>query len=152
MDRRRFIAVAGLAGLAGCARLRSSRLNPINWFGRGRSVPALTPDIVAAADPRPLVDNVTALHVERTPGGGIVRATGLPGRQGWFGAHLVPAASEDDAVRLYQLRAFPPAGATPVSTEASRELVVATFMTDQELAGIREIRVSGARNTLSSRR
>jgi hypothetical protein len=47
---------------------------------------------------------------------------------------------------------MPPPGRTAVSTSTSRELLVATFLTDRELAGIRTITVSAAQNGLSVRR
>ena len=154
MERRHFIALAGIAAVAGCARVGRSRLNPLNWFGGAESVDTVqaAPDAAGVADPRPLVPQVTALRVDRTPGGAIVRATGLPPRQGWWSGALLPVPDDDPAVLSYQFRAVPPAEATRVSTPRSREVVVADFVTDQTLAGVRQIRVAGAANALAVRR
>lgn len=132
---------------AGCA----SRLNPLNWFGRGRRVAMVEPAEVSL-DPRPLVPQVTRLEVVPHPAGAIVRVTGLPPRQGWYDARLVQVPGTDPGVLAYQLHAWPPAYQTLVSTPRSRELQVATFVNDDLLAGIREIRVAGALNALSARR
>ena len=151
MKRRQFTALGGLALLAGCGRV--ARLNPFAWFGRGEPVgtaPALV--VHEAEDPRVVVDQVVALHVDRTPGGAVVRATGLPSRQGWHSAGLVQVASGEPGVLLYQLRALSPVAPTPSSLPRSRELVVATYLSEQELAGIRQIQVSGSRNALVARR
>ncbi|MBM9593040.1 hypothetical protein JM664_00755 [Rhodobacteraceae bacterium MCCB 386] len=146
------MALAGFGAVAGCARIGRSRLNPVNWFGRAERVETVAAPVQGVSDPRPLVPQVTNLTVERNPGGAIVRATGLPPVQGWHGAALVPVPNAGQGVLAYQFRALPPAGPTRVSTERSRELVVAVFLTDQALAGVREIQVSGATNALAARR
>lgn len=147
MQRRHFIALAGLAALAGC----STRLNPLNWFGGSERVETVEP-VEVRLDPRPLVPQVTELAVDRHPSGAIIRATGLPPRQGWYDGSLVRVPDTDPGVLAYQLHAWAPSYQTQVSTPQSRELVVATFVSTDRLAGIREIRVSGALNTLSARR
>lgn len=141
------MALAGIAPLAACG----TRLNPFNWFGRGEE----TEEVVAAdavVDPRPLVPQITRLVVDPHPSGAIVRVTGLPPRQGWYDGALLRVPGTEPGVLAYQLRAYPPHYRTLVSTPASREIVVATFVSDDRLAGIREIRVSGGLNALSSRR
>ena len=150
MERRHFIALAGIAAVAGCARVGRTRLNPLNWFGGAESVETaqVTP-VAGVLDPRPLVPQVTALSVDRTPGGAIVRATVLPPRQGWWFGALLAVPDDDPAVLSYQFRAEPPAEATRVSTPRSREVEVADFVTDQNLAGVRQIRVAGAANALA---
>ncbi len=147
MQRRHFIALAGLSVLAGCG----TRLNPMNWFGRGRRAETIEP-VEARLDPRPLVPQVTQLSVDRHPSGAIIRATGLPPRQGWYDADLVRVPDAGTGVLAYQLHAWPPSYQTLVSTPRSREIVVATFVSNDRLAGIGEIRVSGQANALVSRR
>ena len=141
------MALAGIASLAACG----SRLNPINWFGRGEATEEIVP-AGAVADPRPLVPQVTGLVVDPHPSGAIVRATGLPTRQGWYDGALIRVPGTEPGVLAYQLRAYPPHYQTLVSTPESRQLVVATFVNDDALAGVREIRVSGEFNALSARR
>lgn len=130
-------------------------LNPLNWF---RSNPeAETVEAVEFAprtDRRPLVAEITALVIEPMPGGAIVRATGLPPEQGWHTAELILENDgvQQDGVLTYSLRAEPPEAPTRVSTQQSRELVVARFLSDFELANVRQIRVVGARNARVARR
>lgn len=141
------MALAGIVPLAACG----SRLNPFNWFGRGEETEEIAPS-GAVVDPRPLVPQVTRLVVDPHPSGAIVRVTGLPPRQGWYDAALLRVPGTEGDVLAYQLRAYRPHYRTSVSTPQSRELVVATFVSTDRLSGIREIRVSGELNALSSRR
>ncbi|GAA0293056.1 hypothetical protein [Rhodovulum strictum] len=148
--RARFMLILSTALiLGGCATVRESRLNPFNWFG-GATEEQST--IVAVgrqtADPRPLVDLVVEMGVERTPGGAIVQATGRPARQGFWNADLVrdPATPGESGVLVYDFRLAPPGRATRVGTEPSRELTAGTFLTDQDLDGVRAIVVRGAQN------
>lgn len=155
MTSRR-ILLAGLGSsllLAGCGRVRESRLNPFNWFGRSEEETGTVAPVQEVRDPRPLVDQITALTIEPTPTGAIVRATGLPPMQGWHSAALV--AQSDGPVggeMVFHFRAIPPVGATRVSTAQSRELTVATRLTADELAVTRLVRVVGARNARVVRR
>ena len=139
--------MAGLAALAGCG----SRLNPLNWFGRGERAEMVEP-VEVRLDPRPLVPQVARLSVDRHPSGAIIRVAALPPRQGWYDGRLVRVPNAEPGVLAYQLHAWPPSYQTLVSTPRSRELVVATFVSTDRLAGVREIRVSGELNTLVSRR
>lgn len=155
---RRLIAAICLIGLsAGCARVSESRLNPFNWFGGSREVQSIEPaegyDPVAA-DPRPLMDQVTQFAVERRPGGAVLRATGLPPTQGYWDGELLALNDGEpvDGVLEYRFVAAPPATPSRVSTQRSREVVVGAWLSDQDLAGVREIRVTAARNARAARR
>ncbi|HSF65648.1 MAG TPA: hypothetical protein VLA78_14750 [Paracoccaceae bacterium] len=139
--------------LSGCGTVRESRLNPFNWFGGSEEAepqPALPG---APVDRRILVDNVVAMAVERMPGGVIVRATGLPPTQGYWEAELVARPVEGGQI-VYDFRVFPPVTRQAVSTQQSREVEVATFLSDfrMESEGIRQITVQGATNARTSRR
>ena len=121
-------------------------------FGGAPKTPEeLLPAEVIQQDPRPLVDQVTSARLERAPGGYILRATGLPPRQGYWSADLVRRGRDGSAL-VYEFRAAPPFQSTPVSSERSRQIVAATFLSDQDLAGTREVRVLGARSSRSARR
>jgi hypothetical protein len=144
--------------LAGCGRIRDSRLNPFNWFGRSQEV-----RVVAAADavvpgkpgdPRILVAEVTEMEVARQPGGAILRATGLPPTQGWWDAELVAENGGEpvDGVLSYRFVVDQPRGATRVSTPQSREVTAATYLSDIRLAGVTRIVVLGTANSRSSKR
>lgn len=151
MNRRHFMGLGGIVLLAGCGR--AARLNPFTWFGRGEPARRVEPvEVATVEDPRPLIDRVTRLEIARTPGGAIVRATGLPPVQGWHSAGLVRSGTDEPGLLAFQFRALPPVQPQRASRPESREIVVATYLTDQELAPVREIRVSAARNALASRR
>ncbi|MDF0602375.1 hypothetical protein P1J78_16675 [Psychromarinibacter sp. C21-152] len=152
MTRRVIAALALVGTVAACGTVRDSPINPLNWFGRSERVATDTSN--PAADPRPLVTQIADLRLEQVPGGAIVKATGLPPRQGYYDAALLPMNSglPVDGVMHYQLRAFPPQEPTRAGTPQSRELVVGLFVSDQTLAGIRTIRVSAAQNALAVRR
>lgn len=143
------------SGSSGGSFGSGGNLNPLNWF---RSDPAdetvETVNFERPVDRRPLVAEITALVIERMPGGAIVRATGLPPEQGWHTAELVRESDDQpaDGVLTYAFRAVPPATRTRVSTQQSRELTVARFLSDFDLASIRQIRVVGARNARVARR
>ena len=139
MRRRHFIALAGIAPLAGCG-----------IFRRDRSTGVATGE--AATDPRPLVQQVTRLEVDPLPFGAIVRATGLPPRQGYYEGELVRVPSTDRGILAFQLRAYAPHYQTQVVNARSREIVVATFVPADRLEGVREVRVSGQVNALYARR
>lgn len=150
-------AMAALVFLASCG----TRLNPFNWFGGSTSEPvaATTQDEAEPVDPRPLVDQVIALQVDRAPGGALVTAVGLPTVQGFHGAELVPTETgiddrpvAEDGVLTFRFVAVPPPGRRPSGTPASREISAGVFLTDQALAAVRTITVVGARNQRSARR
>lgn len=139
--------------LSGCGTVRESRLNPFNWFG-GSEEAAPQPTLPGApVDRRLLVDSVVGMAVERMPGGVIVRATGLPATQGFWDAELVARPVEGGEI-VYDFRVFPPVTTQAVSTPQSREIEVATFLSDFRLdsEGIRQITVQGATNARTSRR
>ena len=153
MTGRIIIALMLVATIAGCARVSESRLNPFNWFGRSEKAEVAV-NTGQNVDPRSLVTQVIALRVEQVPGGAIIRATGLPSRQGYFDGVLLPVGREaaDGGVRSYEFRASAPYEQTRVSTQQSREIIVGRFVSEQTLDGVRQIRVSSASNALVVRR
>lgn len=152
--------------LAGCG---GSSLNPLNWFGRGQPAP------VAAEGANPLIPaksrnsffrrgekvytgvpihRVTTLKIERVPGGALVRATGVAQVQGQYDVALVSTNDDQpvNGVLTYEFRAEMPKRRLVQGSEWSRTVTVATFLTENELAGVRSINVVGAQNALSARR
>jgi hypothetical protein len=128
--------------LAACG----TRLNPFNWFGNDRSERiTVTEQEETPSDPRPLVDQVLSLSVEPVPQGAIVRATGLPPTQGYWQADLVEAERGDNGI-LYEFRLIAPLEPAAVGTQRSREVIVATELSNFELQSIRTITVTGAQN------
>ncbi|WP_323782919.1 hypothetical protein [Thalassovita sp.] len=150
--------------LTGCG---DSRLNPKNWFGRGRSVPVAE----SSADVNPLIPSksrlrrrdpgyqgqlvgvIKSLAIEQVPGGAIARVTGVSDVQGPYEVKLLPLndGKPVKGVLSYELRALSASRITG-GTERSRSLTAAVYLTDQQLGGVREIRIQGARNAQSSRR
>ncbi|MGV6813114.1 MAG: hypothetical protein ACWA47_12760 [Brevirhabdus sp.] len=149
---RRQILLLGLTGtLAACGTVRESRLNPFNWFGRDREKRVKADEAVLSADPRPLVDEVISVRVDRNNGGAILHAIGLPPEQGYFDGELVPL---NDGLPVkgtlsFEFRAFPPPKPTRVSTQRSREILVGLFLSNQQMSGARKIEVIAARNRRS---
>ncbi|MFZ5961715.1 hypothetical protein ACOXXX_02085 [Thalassococcus sp. BH17M4-6] len=162
--------------LTSCGTVRESRLNPFNWFGRSTSEPVQTTTSAAARNPlipasggrglrgligigqedevyaAPPIAEVSELLIERRIGGAIIRATGVADRVGPFDVRLIPdEAASTGGTLSYTLRAKQQPG--PRSTgELARMVTVAVWLSDQDLAGIREIRVAGRTNALVSRR
>lgn len=137
--------------VAGCGGIRESRLNPFNWFGRAE--PRETVAAVATPeDARLLVEQVVDLKVEPFSTGAIIRARGIPPSQGWWDAELVARPLDENGVLVFDFRVFPPIAPTPQGTPRSREITVATSLSNVRLDEVREIVVQGATNALSSRR
>ncbi|MCR8549649.1 hypothetical protein M4578_17600 [Salipiger sp. P9] len=162
------LIVAGVV-LTSCGSVRESRLNPFNWFGGSESV-AVDPAATGANNPlipkrrasvfrakeagyagHP-VETVSELLIERRPGGAIIRVTGVADRAGPFEVRLIKDEDvSDDNTLAYTLKALQSAG--PRNTgERARMVTAALWLTEQELAGIREIRVAGRTNARASRR
>ncbi|WP_425098294.1 hypothetical protein [Tropicibacter sp. S64] len=167
MKRSLSVLVLSALVLTSCGSIRDSRFNPFNWFGRSTSQPVAAEGAVNPLIPRrrvsifrdngpevyrgSLIGEVTELVINRRPGGAIIEATGITDRQGPFELRLVKVDAESDADTLtYEFRALQLQ--RRVGTELSRTYTAALFLTDQDLTGIREIRVKGLRNVRSSRR
>ncbi|ESW59252.1 MAG: hypothetical protein Q27BPR15_18560 [Rhodobacter sp. CACIA14H1] len=153
MRRRVLLGLGAAALVAGCGRIRDSRLNPFNWFGGARRrerVEDTAP--VEAQDPRLLVADVVSLNVDPYSAGAIVRAKGIPPTQGWWEAELVARPIDENGVQVYDFRVFPPVTETPAGTPMSREITVAVSISAVKLDQISEIVVQGQNNALSSRR
>ena len=153
----RLIATVLIASfLAGCGTVRESRLNPFNWFGGSQEEVGFAPeDIVERLDNRPLIDQVTSLRIERVQGGAIVHAVGLPPTQGHWEADLVAenrGRPDENGALVLQFKSFPAVTRTRRGSQASREVVAGTFLSDQTLASVNQITVRAERNARSSRR
>ena len=148
---RRHVVLGLAVALAGCGKLRQSKLNPFNWFKK--SVPRETIVLPGEEeDPRPLVDTVLTMAVEPIPGGAVVRARGVTPTQGWWDAELVARDVDEKGVLVYDFRLVPPTDRTDVNTQQSREIDVAIYISDVKLEAVREIVVQGAKNARVSRR
>lgn len=150
-------ALSAVLLLTACGSVRESRVNPMNWFGSGRAPDTLMPAtgyVTPENDPRPLADQISGMHVERIPGGVIVRAIALQPTQGWWSAELVAQndARPVDGVLTLRFLLAPPPEASRVSTPRSREVTSAIYIPDARLGDTRQVVVQGARNALSSSR
>ena len=146
MGKTAFLLASALA-LASCG---GTGQGPFSWFGRPAETDAAA--LGTSVDPRPLIDRVEDLAVLPTSDGAVLRATGIAPVQGFWNGALVPVETGQASVLAYAFRAEPPAAPDRVSTERSREVTVAVELSADALAGIREIRVTGARNSQIVRR
>ncbi|MAB06512.1 MAG: hypothetical protein CML50_10940 [Rhodobacteraceae bacterium] len=171
MNRTLTVLILSGVVLSGCATVRDSRVNPFNWFGSSTPAPVnVAPEATGAANPlipqrrasiiwgrereyagRP-VANIDELLIERRPGGAIIRVTGIADRAGPFDVRVIKDETLSDTDTLaYTLSALQSAGPRNVGPRA-RMVTAAVWLTDQELYGIREIRVAGRDNALATRR
>ncbi len=150
------VALCAVLLVSGCG----SRFNPMNWFDSGRSGPADavasqgtdTAALLAQAHGLPLVAGLKSLDAEPIPGGLILHAVGISPRQQYHSAELIPVPTDEAGVLLFDFVALPPEVATRAGTDRSRELTVATKLTNRGLEGIRTLRVRSTGNILSVRR
>jgi len=159
MRKTALAGMVALAVLAGC----ESRLNPFNWFGGSREatlpVGAAEAPTIVPQDPRPSVDQIAALTIDRVPGGALVTAVGVPATQGWFEAALVPVTRDAEGLPqaeggeiVLRFVAVPPLQPQPAGTARSREITAGLFLSDRRLEGVRTITVRGQSNQRASRR
>jgi hypothetical protein len=106
----------------------------------------------APIDDRPLADQIIDVTVEPTPGGVIVSAKGLPPTQGYWNADLVKLEDSAPGTVTYHFRMRPPLAAERVGSPLSREVVAGAYLSNTELAGVRQITVIGAQNSRSRSR
>jgi hypothetical protein len=133
--------------VAGCGTV--SRLPGLGWFGSNTVDPVTEARAILE---EPLVDQVVSIEVAPTPTGAIVSAVGLPPTQGYWDADLVEVPTQEAGTLLLEFRLLPPIEPARVGTQPSREVLAGTMISDQDLAGIRTIRVQAARNAAASRR
>lgn len=151
MTRSLTAALIALLLLTSCGKVRDSRLNPFNWFGRSEQTETLQ-TVQKPADPRPLVADVVSMNVEPYSGGAIVRATGISPTQGYWDAELVEVENDEPGHLILEFRLFPPVAEQGVNTPRSREVTVAMTLSPARLENISRITVQGASNARTTRR
>lgn len=148
------IVALGLA-VSGCSSVSESNYNPMNWGQSEDLAPSLAPEdgYVVLEDNRNLIAQITNLTVVNAQGGVIVHATGLPPTQGYFNAELFPRNEEkpEGGALVYEFRVLEPIRQQRVSSEVSREVIVAHFISNAKLQGVNEIKVVATQNSRSSR-
>ncbi|MEM8978186.1 MAG: hypothetical protein AAGD04_01780 [Pseudomonadota bacterium] len=146
----RVVLILLCLSLAGCAGLRESRVNPLNWFGREDAEASVDVDSLPEKqrELRPLIESLTDVRLERLQGGAVLRVIGTTDRQGYYALALVPRETRSSFDTLiFDARGVPPRAATPRGTTRSREVIMAREFTLPDLRGIREIQVVSATNT-----
>ncbi|WP_299374694.1 hypothetical protein [uncultured Tateyamaria sp.] len=156
--------------LSACGAVRDSRINPFNWFGNARSEPIQR---TVEKNDNPLIpeeraglfssvrgetelylgtpiDQVSALVIERVPGGAILRATGIAAIDGVYDVRLTPdnddLEPDENGVLTFRFEGIKPEARVRRTSERQRTYNVAARLTDQELSRVRTIRVEGERN------
>lgn len=153
MTGRLLITLTLVLGLSAC----SSQLNPLNWFSGGSDDGiVLEPEggFPSDNDSREIIAQITDLKVLRASGGAIIQVTGVPPRQGYWNAELVPENNEnpENGVLTYVFHISEPARPTATGNPYARTVYVAHFISDIRLEGVRQIRVLGEQNSRISRR
>ncbi len=147
---RTIAALVILGLLAGCAGLSTSRLNPLNWFGKREGV-VTEFSIDKPADPRPLIEMIVDMKIEKLPRGALVRATGRAATQGYWMADLVVNEVDEAGNLVIDFRAIPALEGAAVSTAQSREITAAVSLRADTFASAKRITVRGASNEKSAR-
>ena len=147
------ILVASLA-LGGCATVRESRMNPMNWFGSSREEARPTlGETGAVEDRRPLVASVSALSIERTSSGAIVRAEAVMPSVGWWDAELVPENFGRPQGGTLTFRFVAAAPVQPVAgSETARTISAVYALTQAQLDTTSDVVVVGEANSRRARR
>lgn len=154
-----------------------SRLNPFNWFGTDREVQAVK-DAVDAGEANPLVPSsstekngifskkpepvyagtllsvVESVKVYRIPEGAMIEVVGQSNVHGVHSLKLDPQndGAPVSGVLTYNLLGVHPKGGYTGGPEQSRQVTVAHVLTQQQLEGVRTIRVVAAQNARETRR
>ncbi|SHK23519.1 hypothetical protein SAMN05444000_12313 [Shimia gijangensis] len=157
------LAIA-VMGVSAC----NSRYNPVNWFDGSEEV-----DVEGGATANPLIPaksgfvskpdevypgitvaKITELKVERVADGALIRAAGVAYVQGAFSVKLMPQndGKPVKGVLTYDLMAIHPASGFRGGADNTRLVTVAHSLTDQQLAGVRTIKVVAIENARQARR
>lgn len=136
--------------LAACGGMRDSRLNPRNWFDSSRE--EARPDLGQTSDVidnRPLVPQVSAMTIERTSSGAIIRAEAVMPVAGYWDAELVAENFGRPQNGVLTLRFVAAAPRQPVAgvNEAARTLTAVYTLSQSQLDTTAEIVVTGETNS-----
>lgn len=155
MTRARTLSLLLVAALilAACGGMRDSRLNPRNWFSGSQAEPTLGP-VASTVDRRPLVPAVSALVIDRTSTGAIVRAEAVMPTAGYFEPELVAENNGRpvDGVLTYRFVAARPRQGVQVTADAPRTLTAAAVLTAFDLEVVQEVVVVGETGSRRARR
>lgn len=144
----RVLTILAVSGLSACSG-NSGFLGSLNPFG-GRDS-ARTVAASAEIAPGVLVDRLDRAVAEPALRGIILRAAAIAPMQGYHAAQLYPrneGRPDENGIVRFEFRAMPPSAPRPVGPERTRRLIVATFIHDDDLAGIRGFRIVSATNSV----
>ncbi|WP_323037901.1 hypothetical protein [Pararhodobacter sp.] len=140
--------------VTGCSTIRESRMNPRNWFGASQEErPSLGP-VRDRVDNRALVTQVTAMTIEPTSSGALVRAEAMMPSAGWWDGELVPQnfGRPEAGVLTLHFVAAAPREAVPDTGAQSRTLIAVYPMSQAQLDTVSSVVVTGETNSRSVRR
>lgn len=137
--------------LAACSGVRQSRINPLNWFGTSTEESQLGP-LTLETDNRSLVQSVTALSIERTSSGALVRAEAQMPTQGWWDVQLLAENQGRPVNGVLTYRFVAAAPRTPVPGGRPQTLVAAATVSEYLLEEVTSVVVQGANNSRTARR
>lgn len=154
--------------LAACGSAGGSGLNPLNWFGKGRQASTAQVDASATNPLIPVkkrslterpetpyqgipVRQITSVRLDRTDSGAILTVEGVAQSADAYDLRLIRQDTTTSGLLSYQLQAAYPTTVRS-SSQAPRRVVTAQFLTNENLSGIRRVRVAGASNALDARR
>lgn len=173
MHKTLSVLVVSAMVLSACSGWRGSRVNPSNWFGKSTAATeeysvddadALIPqqsegtslfargEVEDNSVPIAVIDE---LRIDPTASGAIIFVSGTANRQGAYNAQLSRVRSEEltkNGVMEFTFRVDYPEYATVQGNERSRRVTEAVNVSNQDLEGIRLVRVKGQQNALESRR
>ncbi|NKB29642.1 MAG: hypothetical protein GKR99_19625 [Rhodobacteraceae bacterium] len=148
--------LVGAMTVTGCSGGLSA-LNPMNMFKTSEDVEMLTPLEARdrRRDPRPLMEQVTTLEIEPSPGGALIRVSGSAPTTGYYGVDLleVNEGVPVGGILTYHFVAAPPPRDRAVTPGGQTlQVTAAKFVSEQVLAETREILVVAERNARSAKR
>ena len=167
MTRGIAILLAATLGLSACGDSGSSGLNPFRWFGGGKKAGPTTLDPAGgytASDRRQAMPRLTGARWEVVPDGRLLVVTGLAPTKGWWDVAVVTEEPmpegriRADAQGILRLRMVgsPPLPDQPearMPADPRVDTITAGFtITNEQLARLRGVVVSGASNSFSLKR
>ncbi len=163
------VLVISSVALSGCGRMRDSKANPANWFGKKNRHPVAT----APGEPvevNPLIPqktsifrkdkrenyigtpvaNIVSMSIEKLPAGAIIHVIGVSQQQGAYDVRLISDSKGDpvDGVLTFKLKAIQPLD-QPQGPQQARTIHAALFVSNNDLENASVIQIIGERNVIS---
>lgn len=155
--------------LAGCGRLGDSGLNPLGWFGGGRSNAPTTLEPRggydgAGLDQRPGIARITGAQWQPLNEGRLLTVTGMTPTKGYWDAELIAEnpdptgrlRPDPDGVLRLRFVAWPPpptsAAARMAANPATDAITAAVPLPNATLSRINQVIISGAGNVVTINR